>query len=222
MLETSFSAVNTNLLSAFFCYNVPIFAITLIFSIPLGFLISFASMSKIKWISRTMHTIVWIVRGVPLMILVMIMYYGPPILFHVNYSSITYVDQMIPISLAFIINYSCYFSEIFRGGIESIPKGQYEAAQALGMTRIQAFFKVVLLQVIKRILPATSNEVMTLIKDTALSNIIGVVEIIRSANDYGIVAIWPVFYAAVFFLVAVGIFTLLFKYFEKKLSYFKA
>ena len=220
----TFSAVNKELFLAFLSYNIPIFAITLLLAIPLGFLVAFASMSKIKWISRSTQTFVWVVRGRPLMILVMMMYYGPSILFHVNYSSITYLDRMIPISLAFIINYACYFSEIFRGGIESIPKGQYEAGQVLGMTRTQTFFKVVILQVVKRILPATSNEVMTLIKDTALSNIIGVVEVIRAAKDYASLKgiIWPTFYVAIFFLAAVGIFTLLFKFFEKKLSYFKA
>ena len=221
-----FLEVTQTLFLAFLKFTIPLFLITLLFSLPLGLLISFASMSKIKWISRTMQIIVWIVRGVPLMLLVIILYNGPGLLFNgFIFSRDPYFDALIPISIAFIINYSCYFSEIFRGGIESISKGQYEAGQVLGLTKSQTFFKVVLVQVVKKILPATSNEVMTLIKDTALANITGTfAELIKTAKDYSSSEglIWPLFYTAVFYLAAVGIFTLLFKYFEKKLSYFKA
>lgn len=222
-----FVEVTKTLLLSFLEYTVPLFVITLVAAIPLGLLFAFASMSKIKWISRTMQLIIWVVRGVPLMLLVILLYNGPGILSGGNfiYSKSPYYDALIPISIAFIINYACYFSEIFRGGIESIPKGQYEACQVLGMTKAQAFFKVILVQLIKKILPATSNEVMTLIKDTALANVTGSFsELILTAQKETIKTqqLWPLFYTAVFYLAAVGIFTLLFKLFEKKLSYFKA
>lgn len=222
-----FIEVTKTLLLAFLEYTVPLFVITLVAAIPLGLLFAFASMSKIKWISRIMQLIIWIVRGVPLMLLVILLYNGPGILSGGNfiYSRDPYYDALIPISIAFIINYACYFSEIFRGGIESIPKGQYEACQVLGMTKAQAFFKVVLVQLIKKILPATSNEIMTLIKDTALANVTGAFsELILTSQKETIRTqqLWPLFYTAVFYLAAVGIFTLLFKFFEKKLSYFKA
>ena len=170
------------------------------------------------------------------MLLVMILVYVPgmnniPTIIDVDKLSVFmprewayWFSDCIPIIIAFVINYSCYFSEIFRGGIESINKGQYEAGQVLGMTRTQTFFKVVLLQVVKRILPPMSNEVMTLIKDTALANAVSVSEVIftsyRMMSTYQV--IWPLFYSAIFYLAAVGVFTLLFKFFEKKLNYFKA
>ena len=223
----NFIEVTKILLSSFLEYTVPLFVITLVASIPLGLLFAFASMSKIKWVSRAMQLIIWVVRGVPLMLLVILLYNGPGILSNGKfiYSREPYFDALIPISIAFIINYACYFSEIFRGGIESIPKGQYEACQVLGMTKAQAFFKVVLVQLIKKILPATSNEVMTLIKDTALANVTGSFSelILTSQKEtIRIQQLWPLFYTAVFYLAAVGIFTLIFKFLEKKLNYFKA
>lgn len=220
----TFFEVTKTLFLAFFKFTFPIFAITLLASLPLGLIIAFASMSKHKWISRPMQVVVWIVRGIPLMLLVMIAYFGMALL-GVSYSTDRVMDALIAVLIAFIINYSCYFAEIFRGGIESISKGQYEAGQVLGMTKTQVFFKVILLQVVKRILPAMSNEVMSLIKDTALANVTGtVVEVIQSAYQIMSVhaMVWPLFYTSVFYLAAVGIFTLLFKYAEKKLSYFKA
>ena len=152
------------------------------------------------------------------MLQVMIVYYVPGFAF-----GAPLLTRFASVIAAFVINYACYFSEIYSGGIESISKSQYEAGEVLGLTKSQIFFKIVLLQVIKRILPPMSNEIITLVKDTALARIILVAEIIKKAEDfmsYGL--IWPLFYTAVFYLAFVGILTLLFGYFEKKLDYFKA
>ena len=195
-----------------------IFALTLVLALPLGLVISLGSMSKFKPLSAVTKIFVWIIRGVPLMLQVIIVFYGPGFLF-----GVPLMDRFVAVIVAFVINYACYFSEIYRGGIESISKGQYEAGQVLGMTKSQVFFKVILLQVIKRILAPMSNEVITLIKDTALARVVMVIELIKAAErfaSYGLM--WPLFYTAVFYLVLVGILTLLFGYLEKKLSYFKA
>ena len=195
-----------------------IFALTLVLALPLGLVISLGSMSKFKPLAAVTKIFVWIVRGVPLMLQVIIVFYVPGFLF-----GVPLMDRFISVIVAFVINYACYFSEIYRGGIESISKGQYEAGQVLGMTKSQVFFKVILLQVVKRILAPMSNEVITLIKDTALARVVMVIELIKAAErfaSYGLM--WPLFYTAVFYLVLVGILTLLFGYFEKKLSYFKA
>ena len=195
-----------------------IFALTLVLALPLGLVISLGSMSKFKPLSAVTKIFVWIIRGVPLMLQVIIVFYVPGFLF-----GVPLMDRFVAVIVAFVINYACYFSEIYRGGIESISKGQYEAGQVLGMTKSQVFFKVILLQVIKRILAPMSNEVITLIKDTALARVVMVIELIKAAErfaSYGLM--WPLFYTAVFYLVLVGILTLLFGYFEKKLSYFKA
>ena len=195
-----------------------IFALTLLLALPLGLLISFGSMSKFKPLAYLTKTFVWIIRGVPLMLQVIIVFYVPGFLLGSPIFS-----RFGSVVAAFVINYACYFSEIYRGGIESISKGQYEAAQVLGMSKTQVFFKVVLLQVVKRILAPMSNEVITLVKDTALARVIMIVEIIQAAQNfaaYGL--IWPLFYTAVFYLAFVGLLTLLFGFFEKKLSYYKA
>lgn len=195
-----------------------IFALTLVLALPFGLLISFCSMSKFKPLAFVTKIIVWIVRGVPLMLQVIIVFYVPGFVLGKPLFS-----RFASVIAAFVINYACYFSEIYRGGIESIAKGQYEAGQVLGLTKSQIFFKIVLLQVIKRILAPMSNEVITLVKDTALARVIMIVEIIQAAQNfaaYGL--IWPLFYTAVFYLIFVGILTLLFGFFEKKLSYFKA
>lgn len=195
-----------------------IFALTLVLALPLGLVISLGSMSKFKPLAAVTKIFVWIVRGVPLMLQVIIVFYVPGFLF-----GVPLMDRFVSVIVAFVINYACYFSEIYRGGIESISKGQYEAGQVLGMTKSQVFFKVILLQVVKRILAPMSNEVITLIKDTALARVVMVIELIKAAErfaSYGLM--WPLFYTAVFYLVLVGILTLLFGYFEKKLSYFKA
>jgi polar amino acid transport system permease protein len=195
-----------------------IFALTLVLALPLGLVISLGSMSRFKPLSAITKIFVWIIRGVPLMLQVIIVFYVPGFLF-----GVPLMERFAAVIVAFVINYACYFSEIYRGGIESISKGQYEAGQVLGMTKSQVFFKVILLQVIKRILAPMSNEVITLIKDTALARVVMVIELIKAAErfaSYGLM--WPLFYTAVFYLVLVGILTLLFGYLEKKLSYFKA
>ena len=194
-----------------------IFALTLVLALPLGLVISFGSMSKFKPLAFVVKTFVWIIRGVPLMLQVIIFFYVPGILF-----GAPILSRFASVIAAFVINYACYFSEIYRGGIESIPRGQYEAGQVLGMTKSQIFFKVILMQVVKRILAPMSNEVITLVKDTALARVIMIVEIIKAAEElaaYGLM--WPLFYTAVFYLIFVGLLTLLFGYFEKKLDYYK-
>ena len=194
-----------------------IFIVTLAASLVLGLLIAFGTMSRYKWLRAILKTLIWIIRGTPLMLQVMVIFYVPGLLFHVNLFT-----RLTAVFVAFIINYSCYFSEIYRGGIQSISRGQYEAGQVLGMTRAQIFFRVVLVQVIKRIIPPMSNEVMTLVKDTSLARVILVEEIIKNAEDFvmrGLV--WPLFYSAVFYLVFVGILTLAFRFVEMRLAYFK-
>ena len=195
-----------------------LFALTLVFSLPLGLLISFGSMSKLTALRYLIKCLVWIVRGTPLMLQVMIIFYVPGLLFDAPISS-----RFNAVIIGFTINYSCYFSEIFRGGIESISRSQYEAGQVLGMTRSQIFFRVVLLQVVKRITAPMSNEVITLVKDTALARVIVVVELLKEAEILAARGmIWPLFYTGVFYLVFVGILTLLFGYAEKRLGYFRA
>ncbi len=211
-----FIEITLNLLQGFGT-TCAIFALTLVLSLPLGLLIAFGSMSKFKPLKCVVKVFVWIVRGVPLMLLLIVVYYGPGLIFGWDL-----LPRFIAVIVAFSINYACYFSEIFRGGIESIPKGQYEASKVLGLTKSQTFFKIILLQVIKRILAPISNETITLVKDTALSRVILVNEIIKLAEDYIVDSlIWPLFYTAVFYLVFVGILTLLFGYLEKKLSFYK-
>ena len=236
-----FSYVTQSLLQGF-ALTCLLFIITLVLALPLGLLISFATMSKIKPIKILFKIFVWIIRGVPLMLQIFIIVYLPAFLakdggtnfwakidneFYFKYG-IQFGDNgaglgtFIAVSIAFIINYACYFSEIFRGGIESISKGQYEAGQVLGLTKKQIFFKVIILQVVKRIVPPMSNEIITLVKDTALSNTVGIIEIIRQAQLFTARAFWPLLYSGVFYLLFVGVLTLLFNFLEKKLSYFKA
>ena len=204
-----------------------LFIVTLIFALPLGLLISFCTMSKFKPLKYFFKVIVWIVRGVPLMLQLFVVFYLPGKFwneidnaFYFNYG-IKNVGPLIASAIAFILNYACYFSEIYRGGIESVSKGQYEAGQVLGMTKSQIFNKVILLQVVKRTLAPFSNEIITLVKDTALANTIGVLEIIILAKGFTYKAIWPLFYSGSFYLIFVGLLTLLFGYFEGKLKYFK-
>ena len=194
-----------------------IFVLTLVLALPLGLLISFGSMSKFSPVRYLIKVIVWIVRGVPLMLQISIVYYVPGFIFEAPITT-----RFNAVIIAFTINYACYFSEIYRGGIESISRGQYEAGQVLGMTKSQIFFRVILLQVVKRILAPMSNEVITLVKDTALARIIMVTEILKVTENLmsGYSLIWPMFYSGVFYLLFVGVLTLLFGYAEKKLSYF--
>ena len=194
-----------------------IFALTLVLALPLGLVISFGSMSRFKPLAIITRVFVWIIRGVPLMLQVIIVFYVPGFLFGTPLFS-----RFASVIAAFVINYACYFSEIYRGGIESISVGQYEAGQVLGLTKSQIFFKIILMQVVKRILAPISNEVITLVKDTALARVIMIVEIIKAAQEFAAYGLmWPLFYTAVFYLIFVGLLTLLFGYLEKKLSYYK-
>jgi amino ABC transporter, permease protein, 3-TM region, his/glu/gln/arg/opine family len=217
-----------------------LFLLTLIFALPLGLGLSFCTMSKWKPIKVVSRIFVWVIRGIPLMLFICMIYYLPGLLGtgSVNVfdgldryftqltgsSQLLYYGSFCAVLIAFVVNYACYFSEIFRGGIESIPHGQYEAGQVLGMTRGQIFRKVILKQVVKRILPPMSNEVITLVKDTSLANVIAIPEIIKRAKDMAATQAltWPLFYTGVFYLLFVGALTLLFGYAEKRLSYFKA
>ncbi|NLV99225.1 MAG: amino acid ABC transporter permease [Clostridiaceae bacterium] len=210
-------------LSESFLLNARLFASTLIFAIPLGLIIAFGSMSRFAPLRKLVRIFVWIVRGTPLMLQLMIIFYGPGLL-QMSFSwPGGATGRFVAATVAFVINYACYFSEIFRGGIESIPKGQHEAGLVLGMTKSQIFFKVTLLQVVKRILPPTGNEVITLVKDTSLARIIANKEIIMMAGEYSSKGlIWPLFATGIYFLVFVGVLTLLFDWFEKKLNYFPA
>ena len=195
-----------------------IFALTLVLALPLGLVISFGSMSKFKPLAFVTKVFVWIIRGVPLMLQVIIVFYVPGFLL-----GTPLMTRFGSVIAAFVINYACYFSEIYRSGIESIPRGQYEAGQVLGLTKSQIFFKVVLMQVIKRILPPVANEVITLVKDTALARVIMIVEIIQAAQNYAAYGLmWPLFYTAVFYLVVVGLLTLLFGHLEKKMDYYRS
>lgn len=216
-----------------FKYTCLIFFFTLIFALPLGLLMSFCTMSKFKPLSATMKVIVWIIRGIPLMLQIFMIYYLPGLLgtnnifskvdlYFLLHHNLQDMGRFIAVIIAFSINYAAYFSEIFRGGIESIPRGQYEAAQVLGMTKTQTFFRIILPQVIKRILPPMSNEVITLVKDTALSRVILISELIMQAEKLMAQAIiWPLFFTGVFYLIFVGILTLIFRFAEKKLDYYK-
>ena len=198
--------------------NCIIFIVTLLAAIPLGLIISMGSMSKFKPLKWLTKTFVWIIRGTLLMLQLFVVFYVPPL---VSNGSVTFA-RMNAALIAFIINYAAYFSEIFRGGIESVPKGQYEAGQVLGMTKGQIFFKVVLLQVVKKITAPMGNEIITLVKDTSLSSVIAIPEILMRAKDFSMQGlIWPLFYSAVFFLAFCGILTLLFSFIEKKLDYYK-
>ena len=204
-----------------------IFALTLVFSVPLGLLVCFGSMSKLGFtvggkkicpISLLTKAFVWIIRGTPLMLQLIVIYYGPGLLFHTDL-----MPRFTAVLVAFVVNYAAYFSEIYRGGIESVPGGQYEACAVLGMTKAQTFFRVILMQVVKRIIPPMSNEIITLVKDTSLARVIAVYEIIWSAQAYiklnGL--IWPLFYTGAFYLAFSGLLTLLLGRLEKKLGYFK-
>ncbi len=229
-----------------FVISLIIFAVTLILGVPLGLPIAFCSMSKFAPIKALAKTVVWIVRGVPLMLQIFIIYYVPGLLFgnpifsqidryiikNFNVSASGGVLQLIMMNagglcavlIAFAINYACYFSEIYRGGIESISRGQYEAGYVLGLTKSQVFRKIVLKQVVKRIVPPMSNEIITLIKDTALANCIMIPEIIKQAKELAATQalIWPLFYTGVFYLIFVGVLTILLGKLEKKLDYFRS
>lgn len=221
-----------------FGVSLEIFALTLLLAIPLGLVISFGSMSKFIPLKYVSKFIVWVIRGTPLMLQLIIIFYGPGLIgtwandmiangttngFIEWLSTWAVMDRFVAVILSFVINYACYFSEIFRGGIESIPKGQYEAGQVLGMTKSQIFFKIVLMQVVKRIIPPMSNEIITLVKDTSLARVISVYELIWAGQAFikssGI--LWPLLTTGIFYLVFNGLLTVLFGKIEKKLDYYK-
>ena len=211
-----FLTVTMELMSGFL-ETLKIFILTLAFSIPLGLVICFGSMSRWTPLRVLSRGFVWVIRGTPLMLQLIIIFFGPGLIL-----GLTAMPRITATLVAFSINYACYFSEIYRGGIESVPKGQTEAGQVLGMTRSQIFFKVTLLQVVKRILPPMGNEIITLVKDTSLANIIANKDIIMMAKEYAAKGlIWPLFSTAVFFLIFVGALTLLFDRLEKRLEYFR-
>ena len=211
-----------------FLQTLRLFFVTLLGAIPLGLLISLGTMSRLKALKGFLKIVVWIVRGSPLMIQLLIIFYFPGLVWKNNIWGSGESGRFIAASVAFIINYACYFSEIFRGGIQSIPAGQDEAGLVLGMTRTQIFFRVKLLQMVKAVLPPISNEIITLVKDTSLARIIALQEIIWAGQAFmksseGISgAIWPLFFTGIYYLAANGILTLLFSRLEKKLSFFRA
>lgn len=219
LLTASFWNISLDLLKGFW-ETLKIFGVTLIIALPLGLIIAFGSMSKLKPLKWLCSTFVWIIRGTPLMLQLIIVYYGPGLIFGIGAGLSAHVSTYI----TFGINYACYFSEIYRGGIQSISASQYEAGRVLGMTKSQIFFKVILLQVVKRIVPPMSNEIITLVKDTSLARIITYYELIFYAQRYikngGL--LWPLFYTAVYYLLFTALLTLLFRYIEKKLDYFKS
>ena len=225
-----FLKVSSQLLQGF-STSVMLFFLTLIIALPLGLLISFCTISKFAPLRIFFKVIVWILRGTPLMLQIFVIFYLPGLLNLFVWPTMntgwawfdnTITTRFIAALVAFSINYAAYFSEIYRGGIESVSKGQFEAGQVLGMTKSQIFFKVILLQVIKRIIAPMSNEIITLIKDTALANFIAVLDILYWAKSFMLDGlIWPLFYAGAFYLIFVGLLTILFNKLEKKLSYFK-
>ena len=222
-----------------------LFFLTLLFALPLGLVIAFGSMNKwqpfrfllggqgqsggvtgwlagwrpISWIT---NVVVWIIRGTPLMLQLIIIFYGPGLWFDNNIWAFS-SGRMFACTVAFVINYACYFSVIYRGGLEGVPVGQREAGEVLGMTRREIFFKVTLLQMVKRVVPPMSNEIITLVKDTSLARIIAITEFIKAGESFSKSAgiVWPLYYTAVFYLAFVGVLTILFRYIERRLSYFK-
>ena len=215
-----------------------LFFLTLLFSLPLGLLIAFGTMSKwapfrrcrrfprlaaFRPVSALLGVLVWVIRGTPLMLQLIVIFYGPGKWFSVNPWNYLSNGRMFACVVAFVLNYACYFSVIYRGGIEGVPAGQREAGQVLGMTRSQIFFKVTLLQMVKRVVPPMSNEIITLVKDTSLARVIAITEIIKAGETFltsaGIT--WPLFYTAVYYLIFVGLLTILFNRIERRLGYFK-
>jgi len=200
-----------------------IFILTLVFALPLGLVLAFGSMSRFRLIKYLIQLLVWVIRGTPLMLQLIIIFYGPGLWLGNNIWGGSEAGRLTATVVAFSLNYACYFSVIFRGGIESVPAGQREAGEVLGMTKSQIFFKITLLQMIKRVVPPMSNEIITLVKDTSLARIIAAYELTHAGYAFmksdGIT--WPLFYTGVFYLLFVGILTLLFNFIERKLDYFK-
>ena len=216
-----FASVTMSLFQGFLM-TLKLFALTLLFSLPLGLIIALGVLSGFKPLALPLRFLIWVIRGTPLMLQLLVFYYGPGIFLKVNIWGMGDKGRFIASLTAFVINYACYFAEIYRGGIQSIPSGQYEAGMVLGLNRKQIFFNIILLQVVKKIIPPIANEVITLVKDTSLARVIAVYEIIWSGQSFikssGI--IWPLFYTGLFYLLFSGLLTLLFDYCERKLSYF--
>lgn len=211
-----FLSVNRALLEGF-GETLKVFILTLLIALPLGLVICFGSMSRLKLVRFPIRFLIWVIRGTPLMLQLILVFYGPGLLF-----GLPSIGRFRAVIVAFALNYACYFSEIYRGGIEAIPQGQKEAGQVLGLTRSQIFFKITLLQVIKRIMAPMSNECMTLVKDTALARVIAIYEVTWAGESFikqGL--IWPLFYTGIFYLLFCGILTLLFSYLERKLNYYR-
>ena len=233
-MNAEFIRVTLSLLEGF-GMTLKIFALTLVFSLPLGLIVSFGSMSRFRPLRWLIRVFVWIIRGTPLMLQLIAIFYMPGFIGKwasslggggalVNaLAGLSVPDRFTAVMVAFIINYACYFSEIYRGGIESMPRGQYEAGAVLGMTKMQVFFKVILFQVIKKIVPPMGNEIITLVKDTSLARVIAVYEIIWSAQKFAKMEglVWPLFYTGAYYLIFCGVLTLLFGYIEKKLDYYR-
>ena len=200
-----------------------IFFWTLVFALPFGLILALASMSKWKPLRYLIQVLVWVIRGTPLMLQLIIIFYGPGLWLGQNIWGGNEAGRITATVVAFSLNYACYFSVIFRGGIEGIPAGQREAGEVLGMTKSQIFFKITLLQMVKRVVPPMSNEIITLVKDTPLARIIAAYELTFAGYSFMKSAglTWPLFYTGVFYLFFVGILTLLFNYIERKLDYFK-
>ena len=222
MLATVLGALNQGFLK-----TLQLFGVTLLGAIPLGLIISFGSMTRfrpLRWLTRT---VVWIVRGTPLMLQLIIIYYVPGQIMDSSPWPMGENGRFLASAIAFIFNYACYFSEIFRGGIEGVPRGQREAGQVLGMTRSQIFFRVELMQMVKRIMPPISNEIITLVKDTSLARIIAYEELIKAGYDFlkgshgysGL--LWPLFFTGVYYLLFSGLLAILFNRTERRLDYFK-
>ena len=218
MFETVISALNEGFVKTF-----EIFVATLIGALPLGLLLAFGTMSRFKPLKAVTRAIVWVVRGTPLMLQLLVVYYGPGMIMGNNIWGVGDIGRNIAVYIAFIINYACYFAVVYRGGIEGIPQGQHEAGHVLGLTKNQIFFKIVFMQVIKRIMAPMSNEIITLVKDTSLARIILVYEVIWAGQTFikssGV--IWPLFFTAVYYLLFVGILTIVFGKIEKKLDYYR-
>ena len=218
MFETVISALNEGFVKTF-----EIFVATLIGALPLGLLLAFGTMSKFKPLKAVTRAIVWVVRGTPLMLQLLVVYYGPGMIMGNNIWGVGDIGRNIAVYIAFIINYACYFAVVYRGGIEGIPQGQHEAGHVLGLTKNQIFFKIVFMQVIKRIMAPMSNEIITLVKDTSLARIILVYEVIWAGQTFikssGVR--WPLFFTAVYYLLFVGILTIVFGKIEKKLDYYR-
>ncbi len=218
-----FWTVTMSLMEGFWM-TLKLFLLTLTCAIPMGRMLGLGSMSRWKPLKYLVDFVVWVIRGTPLMLQLVVIYYGPGLILGLkNYWGSGAQGRFIATLVAFVINYSCYFSVIYRGGIEAIPRGQYEAGQVLGMTRSQIFFKVILLQVVKRIVPPMSNEIITLVKDTSLARTIACYEIIWNAQAFiksdGL--IWPLFYTGAFYLLFSGLLTLLFNWLERRMEYFR-